>query len=76
MWDLVVLNSAWGRSQSCPTRARTPAPQCGTGVIARQIAENGLVLGTLQGGQITELPAENTALAFRVCLLSLNTAME
>ena len=25
-----------------PARAGTPAPQCGTGVLARQIAENGL----------------------------------
>jgi len=25
-----------------PTRAGTPAPQCGTGDLARQIAENGL----------------------------------
>src|SRR5262245_9084912 len=27
------------------TRAGTPAPQCGTGVLARQIAENGLEIG-------------------------------
>ena len=26
-------------------RAGTPAPQCGTGVLARQIAENGLEIG-------------------------------
>ena len=45
----MVLNSGWGRSQSCPTPAGTPAPQCGTGVIARQIAENGLVPGKLKG---------------------------
>jgi hypothetical protein len=25
-----------------PARAGTPAPQCGTGVLARQISENGL----------------------------------
>ena len=27
------------------TRAGTPAPQCGTGVLARQIAENDLEIG-------------------------------
>jgi len=30
------------------TRAGTPAPQCGTGVPARQIVENGLEMSKLQ----------------------------
>ena len=30
-------------------RAGTPAPQCGTGVVARQIAENGLEIGQTPG---------------------------
>ena len=29
-------------------RAGTPAPQCGTGVLARQIAENGVQMSKLQ----------------------------
>ena len=31
-------------------RAGTPAPQCGTGVLARQIAENGVQMSKLQEG--------------------------
>ena len=30
-------------------RAGTPAPQCGTSVLARQIAENGVQMSKLQG---------------------------
>jgi hypothetical protein len=36
-------------------RARTPAPQCGTGVLARQISGNGLEIGqTPRGNQPTD----------------------
>ena len=49
------------RSYKCPNtrraslatpspRAGTPAPQCGTGVLARQIAENGVQMSKLQEG--------------------------
>jgi len=38
-----------GRDGARPTRAGTPAPQCGTGDLARQIAENGLEIGQTPG---------------------------
>ena len=36
-----VMQYPSGLNQSGETRTGTPAPQCGTGVLARQISENG-----------------------------------
>jgi len=41
-----------GRDGVRPTRAGTPAPQCGTGDLARQIAENGLEIGQTPGTDV------------------------
>ena len=41
------------------TRAGTPAPQCGTGVLARQIAENGLEMATNGGPPNPKLRTPN-----------------
>ena len=39
------------RAEAPAPRAGTPAPQCGAGVLARQIAENGVQMSKLQRPQ-------------------------
>jgi len=50
-------------------RAGTPAPQCGTGVLARQIAENGLEIGQTPE-RLSEAPSGSTHPASELKVLS------
>ena len=46
-------------------RAGTPAPQCGTGVLARQIAENGVQMSKLQAGASAPVTDDSKSAPYR-----------
>ena len=51
-------NDSSNGTEAILTRAGTPAPQCGTGDLARQIAENGFEIGQTPGPGWSEAQSE------------------
>ena len=53
-----IRSPGWSEAQPWVTRGGTPAPQCGTGDLARQIAENGFEIGQTPGPGWSEAQSE------------------